>query len=125
MQNKASGTNFLSDLKQMGQAPYTLAAGIFRLACLEMQLAKKNLLEIGYLFFLLMIVSLTLWLGINVLAVIYLLSFGFFLISALLIVIAFNILLGVILAMLLIKCSRVITFSATREQLASLRQDNN
>lgn len=121
MQTKDPEINFLNELKQICQAPYTLTVGIFRLVCLEMQLARKSLALMVCLFFLLLVVGGTVWLTFNMLLVIGLMSFGFFLISALLVAIAFNILLCTVFVMFLLKYSKGITFSATRKQLISFQ----
>lgn len=124
MQSKEPEINFFDALQRIAQTPYKMMAGIFRLALLEMQLAKKSLLAIVCLFFLLAMVSVTVWLGINIFFAIYLLSFGFLLTNILLILIAFNILLGVIFIVFLAKLGQLVTFSATRQQIISLRKND-
>jgi hypothetical protein len=114
---KDSGPKLFPELKRLAKNSFAIFGDIFELACLELQLAQKSLAAMVYVFFLLLIVSVALWLGINALLAVYFISIGATLMGALAAIIGINILLGVILSILLVKFAGTITLSATRQQL--------
>jgi uncharacterized membrane protein YqjE len=120
---KDSEPKLFPELKRLAKTSFAIIGDIFELACLELQLAQKSLAAMVYVFFLLLVVSVGLWLGINALLVVYFISIGLTLMGALVAIISVNILLGIILSILLIKFASTITLSATRHQLRIHTED--
>jgi hypothetical protein len=116
-------TKFFNELRGAYKAYCALITGIFNLLRLEFHLAKKSVIAISFLVFLLFIFSATLWFWINVLLIIYGISLGLALVSAIFAMLAVNVLCVGIFGALLVKYRQNISFSATRKQLrASLER---
>jgi uncharacterized membrane protein YqjE len=118
MDNTEPDIHIFHELQQIYQASRSAAAGILRLAGLEMQLAKKSLISMVCLCILLLFVAACSWFWLNVLGIVCLMSWNLTLALALLIIIFVNLLLAIVFYILLLKNRRDIAFTATRKQIS-------
>ncbi len=115
--NNETELGFLVELKELYKASHTLVANLCRLAGLEMQLARKSLTMILFLFFFFLIVTASFWLAVNGLLIVYLLSLNVLLSYTLLVVIGINAVFMMVLITLFGMCRRNMSFPSTRKQL--------
>jgi hypothetical protein len=109
--------DILDAFKQLSKSSIATVGDVFRLAKLELQLAKRSAMAVVILSLLMVLLATAIWIFLVALLLVHLVSVGVSVQLSLLVAIGLHLLLAIIAALLIKHYSGHLTFAATRRQL--------